>query len=114
MQGLGLDPQKLAAQRLPAAPTDDQACRATAPVMAVWPEHWEVLQLFLRCTDQFEVQIGPMGGLLYSAARAVNVAHEMTWLSVRGASRRAELRTQYLVMERQALHVLNERAAHKR
>ena len=52
-----------------------------------------------------------MGGVIHSAARSVNVAQEMEWLGLRGSKHLAEVRRQYLVMERQALRILNKRSA---
>lgn len=108
----------LAAFGLQADPEQLEQAQGPGPmceVCEVWPEHWDALHLFLACLGQLQQQIG-MGGALWRAVQAVNLAQEARWLELRG-KRQAQVVRQYRQMETEALHILNEReqqAARKR
>jgi hypothetical protein len=74
----------------------------------LWPCHQRAFELFMRCTRQFHLLLGGMGGAHWRAVSPGAVAQEMAWMGVLGDEQR-ELRTQYLVMEDEALRLLNER-----
>ncbi|MFG5411119.1 hypothetical protein ABXN37_27200 [Piscinibacter sakaiensis] len=105
-QGLGIDPEKLAAHRIKPAES-----AAPAPeVMDVWPELWEAFGLFRSCIGQYEVQLG-VNGVSYGAARACNVRQHMEWLHIVGLKRQRRVWGLYRMFEHEALKVLNDRAA---
>lgn len=82
-------------------------------VCEVWPEHVDALHLLLACLGQLQQLIGGMGGAVWRAAQAVNVAQEARWLGLAG-QRQAVVVRQYRVMEAEALRTLNEREAQAR
>lgn len=106
-QGLGMDIDRLRAQRVAPVAT---ASSVEADVMEVWPELWVPLMLFLSCRSQFELKLG-MGVAQWAAARAVNVERHMAWLGIRGRRRQARVWVTYRRFEAKAIDILNKRLA---
>jgi hypothetical protein len=96
MRALGIEcenPQDL-------TPAQGESCE-------VWPEHAQVLGVFMDCLAQFELVVG-MGGVQWLAARAVNVEQIMRWHGV-PRQRQPALWALYRVMQDEAVNFLNER-----
>lgn len=83
------------------APTRQESC-------GLWACHQRALELFMCCARQFRLVLGGMGGAHWRAVSPGAVAQEMAWMGVVGDEQR-DLRRQYLVMEAEALRLLNER-----
>lgn len=90
----------------------EQASTQELSVCEVWPEHWQALSLFLACQRQIEITLGGMGGVHHMAARSVNVAQEVLWLSLPKKSRVATVAL-YREIEAHALNAMNQRANQK-
>ena len=76
-------------------------------VCEVHPGHLDALHLFLACQGQWQLSIG-MGGGYWACAQSVNVAQEARWLGL-ARGKQALVVSQYRVIEREALRILNER-----
>ena len=90
----------------------EQAAAYVEEVCEVWPEHWDALRLYLACRSQLELVLGGMGGVVYMAARSVNVQQELRWL---GLPQRVHASTVvlYRAIEAEAVNLINERANKK-
>ncbi len=95
-----MDPDSLDAI---AVPTQDEVCE-------IWPCNQRAFELLVACVRHFKLTLGGMGGAHWGAVPPGDVAREMEWLGVSRRDQR-ELRRQYLVMEDEALRILNEREA---
>lgn len=76
-----------------------------APTFAIWPENWDILEVFLAVTTQWRKIIPPMGGrILYDGLRYEGVEAHMRMADV---YRRKHVWSHLQQMERAAMEVLN-------
>jgi hypothetical protein len=90
----------------------EQAESYLEQVCEVWPEHWDALRLYLACRSQLEMALGGMGGVVYMAARSVNVQQELRWLGL-PRSVHAITVVLYRAIEVEAVNLINEQANRK-
>lgn len=81
-----------------------------ADAVQVWPCNWPVLMLFLACSRHWKLVLGGMGGAHWQATDPLAVQQIMRWQGV-GKREQAEMWRLYVVMENEALRLMNEREA---
>lgn len=90
----------------PDAPTTPNPVEA----VQVWPCNWPVLLLFLACSRHWKLVMGGMGGAHWQATDPLAVQQIMRWQGVQRREQ-AEMWRLYVVMENEALRLMNEREA---
>lgn len=79
-------------------------------LVQVWPCNWPVLMLFMACSRHWKLVLGGMGGAHWQATDPLAVQQIMRWQGV-GKREQAEMWRLYVVMENEALRLMNEREA---
>lgn len=108
-QCLGVDLDALQAAEVE---QPEQAAEPDEDVCEVLPENWDALLLYLRCKQQFKLNLGMAGGC-WSACEAGNVRQELDWMGIK-PKQQADVVERYRVIEAEALRLMNLRLNEKR